>query len=64
MYFDTHAHYDDEAFEEDRDAVLAPSEAAGSAATGITAYIQKLKAIFAWFLGILKALVPFGEAVR
>ncbi len=29
MYFDTHAHYDDEAFDEDRDALLAALPAAG-----------------------------------
>ena len=29
MYFDTHAHYDDEAFAEDRDAVLSALGAAG-----------------------------------
>ena len=48
----------------DRDAVLAPSEAAGNAATGLTACLQKLKKIFEWFIGILKALVSFGGTGR
>lgn len=29
MYFDTHAHYDDEAFDEDRDALLPRLNAGG-----------------------------------
>ena len=33
MFFDTHAHYDDKAFDEDRDSLLAAPTAASDIAT-------------------------------
>ena len=36
MLFDTHAHYDDERFDEDRDTLLALWQARDSAMAGIT----------------------------
>ena len=48
----------------DRDAVLIPTESSGSAATGLAAMIKKLRSLFEWFIGILKALASFGATGR
>lgn len=60
MIFDTHAHYDDEAFDEDREALLASLKEAGiGAVTNVAASLEscrttlKLAETYSWMYGAL-----------
>ena len=61
MIFETHAHYDDEAFEQDREALLNSMEAHGIGhIVNACASIESLKATEELMENIPLSMAPFG----